>query len=209
MFGLFKRSTQRSQAWYLARLGLPTASCYKLIMSDGIGRYAYLEQLLEERLTGLPTIFAPYNEQMVEGVKLEPVARMRYTLLTGRVLKQYDFVKHHIIDTGASPDAGIVGHNAGLEIKCPGVRRHRKNCMMALKKRLPAQYRAQLQGQMWIMGWDYIDFMSFNPNVPKQWQVAGIRVYRDDEYIAQLASRVVDFLHELQYLEQQARSQGL
>ncbi|HBG30743.1 MAG TPA: hypothetical protein DDW98_08960, partial [Gammaproteobacteria bacterium] len=61
---------------------------------------------------------------------------------------------------------------------------------------LPPEHVAQVQGQLWISGRTYCDFLSYWPSLPPFL----IRVERDEEYIARLADAVQTFLSEMDEL---------
>ena len=61
------------------------------------------------------------------------------------------------------------------------------------KGKLPSEHVAQVQGQLWIAGRDWADFVSYWPRLP----LFCIRVERDEEYIASLENAVADFVDEL------------
>ena len=84
-----------------------------------------------------------------------------------------------------------------MEIKCPFSATHAK---YIINNRLPAEYRAQIQGSLWVTGREWWDFISFDPRVKDRpfWK---FRVERDEEYIGTLRSAVDIFIDELKDLE--------
>ena len=58
----------------------------------------------------------------------------------------------------------------------------------------------QVQGQLWITGRAWIDFVSFDPRMPKEFQVYIERIERDDAYIATLDSEIRGFLADVESL---------
>ena len=110
---------QRSDAWYQARLGIPTASQYSAILANGRGgapsktRLTYLRKLAGERITGQPA--EDYrNAYMDRGREMEDEARGLYAFATGTEPRLVGFGRNH--GTGASPDA-LIGDDGMLEIK--------------------------------------------------------------------------------------------
>jgi len=103
------------------------------------------------------------------------------------------FFDHPALMAGASPD-GLIGAEGLLEIKCPQLATHLEYLALDAE---PAEYTAQIQGQMWILGMQWCDFVSFNPDFPDHLQLIVHRISRDDAFIAKLASEVAQFLEEV------------
>ena len=123
----------------------------------------------------------------------EPVARLQYELETGYSVVDTSLWLHDTIEAGASPD-GLVGDDGCLEIKCPNTATHLETLRTG---KLPRQYQAQVQGQMWISGRQWCDFVSFDPRLPSNAQLFITRVDRDDLYIENLEQEIVEFLKEV------------
>ena len=191
------KAEQRSTEWFEARLGKPTASKYGDIMArtrNGYGaqRKNYMAELVTQRLTG--NIPEPYtNAAMQWGTDNEPLARLAYTLETGNDAEETGLWLHDIIPTGASPD-GFVGDYGVLEIKCPNTATHIETLQ---SKNLPSQYKAQVQGQLWITERAWCDFVSFDPRLPENAQMIVIRIDRDEQYITELEKEIIQFLTEV------------
>lgn len=188
---------QQTDEWFIKRLGKPTASRYSDILARtktgySASRKNYLSELVIENLTGERKDFS--NASMEWGVETEELARLRYELKTGQQVEQTGFWEHETLLTGASPD-GLVGEDGLIEIKCPNTATHIETLK---RKEIPAQYMAQVQGQMWITRRKWCDFVSFDPRLPKNAQLFIKRVPRDDEYIKALEYEVRGFLMELE-----------
>jgi len=191
------KAEQRTPEWFEARLGRATASRFGDIMAKTRSGYAacrknYLAELLIQRLTKQ----IPENYQspaMLWGVENEPVAALQYTLETGNEVEETSLWLHDSIEAGASPD-GLIGNDGVLEIKCPNSATHIETLHTG---KLPTQYKAQVQGQMWITDRKWCDFVSYDPRLPENAQMIIIRVQRDDDYIGQLINEIQDFLEEL------------
>jgi putative phage-type endonuclease len=155
---------QHDQAWFDARLGIPTASkASKLVTSTGKAttgqtRQSYICGLVAERLLG----FAEPNHEttaMQRGTNLEPRARDWYAFKTGRLVKQVGFVYGNAArQYGCSPD-GLCGDRV-LEIKCP---LHRTMIDILIGGKVPTDYAAQVQFAMWVTGLPLCDFVVFTP----------------------------------------------
>lgn len=188
---------QRSPLWFKARLGRATASRFNDIMARtrsgyGAQRKNYKAELVVETLTGTQNEFYA-STAMQWGTDTEPVARLAYILETGNEVEETGFWLDDELGAGASPD-GFVGEDGLLEIKCPNTATHLETLE---RKEVPFQYRAQVQGQMWITGRKWCDFVSYDPRLPENAQMIIIHVERDDEYIKNLAQEVEDFMIEV------------
>ena len=188
---------QRSPEWFEARLGRPTASRLGDVLAKtrtgvSASRKNYRAELAVQRLTGdIPEHYS--NSTMQWGVDYEPVARLQYELETGYSVVDTSLWLHDTIEAGASPD-GLVGDDGCLEIKCPNTATHLETLRTG---KLPRQYQAQVQGQMWISGRQWCDFVSFDPRLPSNAQLFITRVDRDDLYIENLEQEIVEFLKEV------------
>lgn len=169
---------QRSPEWYQARLGKITASSAALVMYPA-RRKPYIYQLVAERLTGEQTPF-PMTEYMQWGVDHEDEARQWYENKTGNKVEEVGFcVKNDLV--GCSPD-GLVGLNGLIEIKCPMSKTH----VATLNGEIKAEYKQQMQFQMWVTGRDWCDFVSYDPRMPENARGTINRVFRDQSKIDKL-----------------------
>ena len=181
---------QRSDEWYTARCGVPTASNFaKIVTTTGAPskqREPYLLKLAGELVTGRAE--ETYcNAAMQHGIDTEDDARSTYELITGTDVEQVGFCIRD--GAGASPD-GLAGEGL-LEIKCPQVHTHAK---YLLNNKLPSEYLQQVQGQMYVTGRPWCDFFSYYPDM----KPLLIRVERDENFISKLSSELKAFCEELQ-----------
>lgn len=192
---------QGSLDWYKARLGLPTASEFKTLLGikkdarEKATRDTYMRKLAGEILTGEP-MESYTNQHMERGKEQEDEARDLYALLADAELERVGFISCG--RKGCSPDS-LIGERGGLEIKTalPHIQIER-----LLKGTLPAEHRAQVQGNIWIAERDWWDFVSYCPKLP----LFTIRVERDDAYIDTLAEAVDAFNSELEAMVDRVRS---
>ena len=202
---------QRTEEWYEVRLGKVGASEIAKIINkkkDG-SPYQQEEDLLiqkvAERLTGKRTD-TYINQAMQNGIDREPDARKLYELITKTKVEEVGFMHHPTIGwSGCSPDAifdieDIKGDEATdmkarpigvLEIKCPSDTTHTKTLM---DKKLPSQYKPQVQFQMACTGAIKAVFVSYNPNFEPKQQMVLVEVKRDDEYIEKMEASLKEFL---------------
>lgn len=192
--------SQRSPEWFEARWGVATASRFADIIAKTRSGYAasrknYLAELLIERLTPPPTEDNGWKNAAMEfGIANEPVARLAYELETGNTVKEAFFEKHPVLKAGASPD-GYVNDDGLLEIKVPNLATH----LETLKNReVPKNYYTQVQGQLWITGKKWCDFVSYTPYLENDAQLFIKRVPRDTSFIKELQVEVKQFLKELE-----------
>ena len=189
---------QRTDEWHQQRLGKVTASRIADVLAtiktgEAASRAEYRIELVCERLTGKPTE-SYSNAHMERGIELEPFARAWYEVEYGVFVRQVSFVDHPFIElSGASPD-GLVDDDGMLEIKCPMVKTHIKTM---IDQKIPAKYIPQMQWQMACTGRQWNDFVSYCPELPQEMQLFVKRLERDNEYIAELETKVKEFLAEV------------
>lgn len=182
---------QNSEEWRRARMGIPTASEFKVILAKGGSKDAktrrtYLFKLAGERITGEPK-HEYSNNHMERGKEMEEEARNLYALISGVVPKPVGFIRSG--DKGCSPDS-LIDANGMLEIKTK-LAHLQIECL--LDDALPPEHRAQCQGQLWVAEREYCDFVSYWPGLP----LFAKRIYRDEEYIKALEVAVRAFNLEL------------
>lgn len=158
---------QGSPEWLAARLGLITASNFGDLVTGSTckpaaGRKAYAYKIAAEAITGEP-LDGYKSLEMFQGNAFESEARAAYTLLTGHTVRQVGLIyQDGARRVAASPD-GLIGEVGGVEIKnvmahtqvkylCDGV--------------VPADYRPQVYGSLYISGLTFWDFFSSSPGLP-------------------------------------------
>ena len=185
---------QGSPEWFTARLGIPTASRFKEIITPAKAERSkcastYLYELLAERVTHEPTE-SYTSEWMERGTALEEAARSAYSFLNDTPVQQVGMILNDTGTIGASPD-GLIGTDGGLEIKCP-----KPSTMMRymVEDAMPAIYRPQVQGNLWISGRAWWDFVAYHPAIG----IFQKRIERDDAYITKLSQHLEAFVEELE-----------
>lgn len=208
---LISEHEQGTEGWRLDRAGRVTASKADCLTaksrdgkSEGVARRDYRVQLAIERLTGLPAEDAFVSKEMQWGIEQEPYARMAYEAATGEDVRQVGFLYLPDIPAGGSPDS-LIGEEGLLEIKCPKSATH---IGYIQDNRLPPDYVAQLTHNLWITGYKFADFVSFDPRMPDYLQLFKIRVYREELDIAGHEASVLKFLGEVEALEKQLRARA-
>jgi putative phage-type endonuclease len=189
---------QGTQEWHAERCGCVTASRFSLLMgkpraksrewTDAAETYAL--DLAAERLTGTPQEFGG-SAATEWGNAEEPIARAAYEATCDCFVELAPFMRHPFAEwVGGSPD-GFAGDNGIIEIKSP----YRISNHLATVRagKVPAEHIAQVQGNLWVTGRDWCDFISWHPALPDSCRLFISRVKRDEDYINQLAERVEAF----------------
>jgi len=182
---------QGTPEWLAARRGIPTASRFDDIMTSVTRKPSksakgYRDELLAEWILGQPLDWGT-TEWTNRGTDLEKEARAFYELQTDSEVRQVGFILRDDGMVGGSPD-GLVGDVGGLEIKCFGAKHH-VACLLGEE----VATMTQVQGNLWISQREWWDVLAYNPAMPHRLT----RVYRDEPYIADLASAVDAFVSDL------------
>ena len=192
---------QNSPEWFRARLGLPTASKFAVVMARtpkgnayGKTRDEYMRKLAGEVVTGEPA-YSYRNADMERGHEHEGEARALYGLRSAEEPVLVGFMRNGA--KGASPDS-LVGDNGLLEIK--SALAHIQIDRM-LRDRLPPEFKAQVQGQLWVAEREWCDFVSYWPGLP----LFEHRAYRDEPYIRTLEMEVNRFNEDLAEMVERVR----
>lgn len=192
---IIKSCEQGSSEWLEMRLGKITASRVKDVMSKGRGlavsktSESYMMELIAEILTGQSKPFFE-NDAMRWGTEKEPQARDMYKLKNDFVaVDEVAFIELNDF-VGMSPD-GLIGDDGLLEIKCPTTTTQLKR---ALSDDYSADYKAQIQMQLWVSGRKWCDFVSFDPRLDCKAGYLQQRVIRDEEYIREMAAKCDSFV---------------
>lgn len=185
---------QGSDEWFSARLGVPTASRFKDIVTPAKGDKStsykgYMYELIAERLTKDRENFFK-SEWMERGNEIEPLARASYEFMHEVEVQQVGMIFNDEMTIGISPD-GLIGDVGGLEIKCP---KPSTLVKYMLDGGLPLEYKPQVMGSLLISGREWWDFLAFHPSM----DFYQIRVYRDEEYIKKMETHLNDFVNELE-----------
>lgn len=193
---------QGTTEWKMERRGCATASRFADVLAtikfgEAAARRNYRTQLVLERLTGeVADTFA--NGAMLHGTETEPQARAAFELATGLDVDEVGLIKRGEW-IGASCD-GLVGDDAGLEIKCPNSSTHLET---VLAGKMPPEHVAQVQGCMWVTDRARWHFVSYDPRFPQKLRLFHTVIERDEDYINKLAAEVEKFLAEVDAAVQQ------
>lgn len=189
---------QRSNEWHAARSGRLTASRFADVIAgkDTKRRRMYMKNiLLDLREVDDFELDSPWFKH---GQEWEDEARERYEFETERSVTLVGLITHPVLDyVAASPD-GLVGEDGGIEIKC------HKSYPEFVKVRdngIPARHLPQVQGNMWVTGrkwWDFIGYWKgLRQGIPAT-AFTVRRIERDDDFIKRLMGGCEEFWAEVQ-----------
>ena len=184
---------QGQPEWFAAKCGIPSASNFdKIVTSTGTPskqREKYLWQLAGERVSG--KVAETYNNAIMEkGIEMEAEARNLYEMLKDVKIEQVGICYPDEKKLCAASPDGLVGKDGLLEIKCPLIYTH---VGYLLKNELPMAYFEQTQGQLYVTGRKYVDFLSYYPGI----KPLIIRCVRDEKFIKALAVEIEVFCKSL------------
>lgn len=163
---------QGSPEWFAARLGIPTASMFRILITSK-GKIAnnktvrnYALQLAAERETGIiEESYQGYD--MLRGHFQEVIARNIYSenldpvAECGFIVRDFGSFK-----VGGSPD-GLVNlpndDDGGIEIKS---RLSKFQLETIINNKTPEEYIDQIQGSMFVSGRNWWDFVQYSNGMP-------------------------------------------
>ncbi len=183
---IHKDIIQGSPQWRMLRCGIPTASQFHRIITPKTRKRSaqidqYARELAAERLLGRPLEMIP-TAAMTDGTEREAQAVASYELTHGVDTEAVGFITTDSGSVGASPDRWIPGVSL-LETKNPKAHTH---IGYLLGDGPDSDYVCQLQGQLYVSEYPYVDIISCFPGLPD----IVVRVRRDEEFIAELAGHL-------------------
>ena len=141
---------QHSDEWFAERLGVPSTSKFKDMMTNGKGSdtmgataHSYAKELAIERVTNKPTDrFVSFD--MERGTELEPQALAWFEQITLTPVKLIGGISNY----GCFSSTDGLTEDGVIEIKCPRNTTHFGYIMDpdSLRK----TYHAQVQGELWV-----------------------------------------------------------
>lgn len=191
---------QNTPEWFAARAGIPTASEFHTVMASGRSggesktRKTYLYKLAGELITGESTE-GYTNAHMERGHVMEEDARRKYSFIADAEVQSVGFLRNG--DKGASPD-GLIGDRGMFEAKSK-LPHMLIDCLM--RDDFPPEHKAQCQGALWVAEREWIDIVVYWPKLP----LFVKRAYRDETYIASIATAVKAFNEELAEIVEKIR----
>lgn len=196
--------SQGSFAWRMCRMGLPTASEFKRILTpkkltvSKAGIASVASKLMAERamMQPLEVDLAGFAQR---GDMLEQEGVPYYQMQKDIDVSRDGFYFNPELLIGASPDG--VTPDGGLEIKSLSPSKH----LRMLMGNEPAEYMAQVQSCMWICERDRWDLLFYHPSLPSKI----ITVERDDGYIKLLNIALGEFWGAEGEMEKKLESAGV
>lgn len=192
---IFHDVPQNSPEWYALRVGVVTASSFDKIITPKTGKLSsqadeYANRICAEIILGQSHEHFQPSYWMERGATMEVDAKKMYEFTTGYKIDGGGFILSPCGKLGCSPDVRVYDENGEIigaaEIKCPAPWNHVANL---LRDSIDPQYIPQVQGQMLIGGFQFVDWFSYHPDMPP----AVIRTVRDDEFCAKLETALEDF----------------
>lgn len=192
---------QNTPEWFADRAGRATgskAACVtaKVKSGEAATRADYRVQLALERLLCKPCADEFSSDDIDRGHEREPFARMRYEIVTGITVEQCGFLYREDMMAGCSPDGLLEdGGRLGLwEAKCPKSKTHFK---YLVENRIPPTYQIQVLHNVLMTGAEFVDFISFDPDMPEKLQLFVFRWERDDAMVREYEAELRQFLMEV------------
>ena len=205
---------QGSPEWLQARMGVATASEFEKIVtptgkpSAQAAKYAYklavetlLGQIYDDQ--GRPMGDIGNLPAVLRGKALEPQAAADYEFETGWKTTKVGLLVTDDGRIGASPDRIIETGNdlkGALELKCPMPATH----MAYLIEGFGKDYEVQVQGQMYVGGFDFVDRVSYLPGAPS----VCVRTHRNEAWMKILQTELSKFTELLDRILEKARAAG-
>lgn len=159
---IIKNYEQYSEEWWACRLGKPSASRFKEIVSStgkpstSWKEYAY-ELMAYKKLGYQPETYK--SEDMKKGSELEAEARAFYEFNYNLKVEQVGSIFNDDETILCSPDGIIPVEKKGLEIKCPKPGTHMR---YLTEKKIPSEYAPQVYGSLYIcdklLSWDFFSY---------------------------------------------------
>lgn len=193
---------QNTPEWDAIRLGLPTSSEFKkIITSTGAiskQRNKYLYKLAGEKLSG-EKADGYYGPAMALGHERENEAREIYGLINDVQVRQIGFCFFDENKQFGSSTDGLVGDDGIFE---------NKNALGHVQvERLEegwskADHYQQIQGELYVTGRKWCDLMSYSRGI----KPIIIRFERDEKFISKLAEELQVFIEDLNELVTRLKS---
>lgn len=180
---------QGTPEWHEARLGIPTASEFKKIITPGGDASKssddYANSLIAEMIAGECDDSFVGTKWTERGKLLESDAVGMYEQTTGVTTEAVGFCTDDARTMGCSPDR-LVGEDGLLELKVLSPKNHIDT---ALHEKIDREHYPQLQGQLYVTNRKWVDIMSYHPKILP----VTIRVYRDNDYLFKMANYLAKF----------------
>lgn len=178
------KAAPKSESVADALAGKPT-------LSIGAASVSYCDEIAMERISGQPYGDTFQTYAMKRGSDEEMWARAYYEELYGCEIIETGVAVTEDGRFGYSTDGQVRGQRGGIEIKTP-------NSVVKLRAMVESsdlsEYEHQVQGGMWIRGWEWIDNIIWMPQLKNvRNEILVKRIYRDDNFINQMQEDLLAF----------------
>lgn len=207
---------QGTPEWLDLRLGIPTASCFSMVLAQGkddeaLTRRGYMRRLAGELLTGQPAESTGGGKiltaAMQRGRDMEPEAIEHYAKTTfGAELERVGFARRRLPSgryVGCSPDALMNKRRKALEVKTMAP--HRMIEVLDRGAYVPPEFIAQIHGTMLVCDIEEVDLLVFYRGMPV---APRFTIRRIESEIKRLSDAIEVFDHELHQLVKRVRAMG-
>ena len=183
---------QGSPDWLACRVGIVTASNFFRIISptgekskqwEGLAHEILAEEIVGHAIEGYK------SADMEEGNRREEESVNYYELKREVDTVKVGFITNDDGTLGCSPDR-LISSDGLLELKNP---KHGTQVGYLLNGKLDQAYFPQLQGQLYITERQWVDIVSYFPEMPE----LIVRVERDEPYIKSMAEMLAEFNDKL------------
>jgi predicted phage-related endonuclease len=184
---------QRTEEWYRERAGVITGSRFVDVHAGKKARLAYAHELVFERLSSAPK-HEIKSRSLNWGTEIEAFGKQAYEVASGNLVEEMPFTRHpdyHYI--GCSPD-GRAAADGGIELKCP---MSEAVHVQTLLEGMPDEHMPQVQGEMMVTGWQWVDFISYDPRMVEPYRLFVQRIPRDQAYIDTMLRDLIAFEMEV------------
>src|SRR5262249_5070312 len=134
------------------------------------------------------------SSDMRRGIELEPAAILAYEAFTGNVIRRTGFLSMREHMVGCSLDFDVDNFEGFGELKCPKAAIHIEYIK---ERRIPPAYVKQVTHNFWVTDAQWVDFVSYNNEVPDHLQCFVVRAYRNEFDIASYEAALLKFLAEV------------
>ena len=184
---------QRSEEWFQARLGKPTASRFSEIITPtgkpSKSAEKYMSELLADYLAGEPADSKETTHYMDKGTEYEDEARKQFQFIYDIDVEQVGFCLADNEKYGCSPD-GLIDNDGGIEIKV-----RKSNVLVEhYLKGMPSKVKCQIQGSLLITGRKYWYYHAYHEKL----YPFTVKVERDEEFIGKMEKALEEFCKELE-----------
>jgi hypothetical protein len=209
---VFEDIEQQSEEWFRLRLGVPTASNFRIMMATGkdddesLTRARLMRQLAGEILTGMPAEGKVKTAAMMRGTEMEADARAYYERRHFVDVRQVGFIRRRLPFggwVGCSPD-GLIGDKKALEVKTRAPDLMIEGLLKGAAA-MPPEFRAQVHGTCWVADLEEVDLLLYYRGMPVN---PVFTVRRDESFIREIANAVETFEFEVRQLVEKIRRMG-